>query len=228
MESIIEEIKHELPINAEIVAKVTGKKTYHKPTYYVHKESNEQFSHIAGGIAWPGEITETGIGVPGFAVIVGVVKSDFDMPVIRVLEEVEENSIDRLLQECIQLREKYGFGEFPGILSYWYGDHEKFVSFLNELNLKARTEDVAGLYVSPPADFDQPNAFEIYIRRLQQYIEAGKIQNLGKALRHYLRASTIDSPAVLALSYTVHSLMIQKPWRRAVNAEHAKYYISFD
>ena len=225
-ESIIRVIKDKTPVDNKRIAMITGQRSYPKPTYYENRETGDLYSHISGGIAWPGN------GMPGFAIVVAVDKTDDTEPTFRVLEELEERSIETLLNECVALREKYGYSMDKGLLAIWWGDYERFMPLMSDFNEKLRIKDRAKnpFLISPPPDFDKPNNFEIYFNRIESCLNernAGKVRLIiggNNKLRNHLinqppdasSKSVDDYPAISALGYVVHALMTVQPWKQPV------------
>ena len=79
--SVIEIIKRNYIVSGsdQHIAEITGQKYIRKPDYFRNTETGAEYSHISGGIGWPGER-------PGFAVVVAVEK---DEDTLYVLAEIE-------------------------------------------------------------------------------------------------------------------------------------------
>lgn len=212
------------PINPHI-ARILGQQFVPKPIIYLHTESGQEFSHIAGGLAYPSAYA------PGFVAVVGVdwVEGDAEPP-IRVLDEAESHTVEGLLNECLKLRERYGYPEYRGILDLWIGDHERFLTLVGDFNLKHSKDNKHGVYIAPPPDLDQPDHFEIFMRRLQGLLgsrKAGKRLFLegSTPLQNQLQNLPPDAlddadrfPALLALGGLVHHLMSVKPWMQPTSS----------
>ncbi len=219
MKSLIRKIRDKKPANVDHIAEITGARWTPKPDYYHNTETGEQFYDVAGAIAWPAGDR------PGFAVVVGVVKGeDPQEPVLRVLDEIEAVSVEELLKEGANLRVKWGF---PDLLRIWLGDHERFAPIVHGYNSRKKTKEY--FIVSPPYDFEKPNRGEIYLQRVFELLrprESGKKRLfLGgcNKLRGYLMDLPHDTaqigqidrcPAVAALGYAVHTMLVYRPWLR--------------
>jgi hypothetical protein len=120
-------------------------------------------------------------------------------------------------------------------LETWYGDQLRFSTFLSDYNQAyERNNDDKGLYLAPPADFEQPNRTEIYLERIKSLLKPDKhgkkhlILGRCEKLRSQLQnlpsiASAVkieDFPAVGALAYAVHSLMATRPWLQFLEPDY--------
>jgi len=201
------------------IAEIAGERYVRKPHYYRNTETGVEYSYLAGGIGWPGE-------KPGFMVIVAVEKED---ETLHLLAEVEAPNIRELLSECLRLRQVYGYGQGFDLLKWWYGEHERFDTFVSDFNHKFELEDekAEGIYLSPPHDFQKSNAFEIYLNRVKASLtrddkgvktlylgDCDKLRNHIQNLPHdaAVKGSIEDYPAITALGGTVHSLIMLRPW----------------
>ncbi len=231
MESIIEVHAEDVTItqSRKDWSVVSGKKDYPKPTYYRNKKTGAAFSHIAGGIGWPG------VNVPGYALVVGVEKTEDPEPRFFVLAEIEDHNVTRLLLKCVELRERYGYWESSEILRHFIGDDTRYEPISLAVNFKLREKDGSGeghgFWIYKPDDFDQPDYFEIYVRQIRECLtpnSAGKKRlQIGKfnTLRNHLQNFSSDSikklhtkrkvkdyPAVFALGGLIHTLLERKRW----------------
>ena len=218
------------------IAKVKGKEMIPRHTWYENTETGDVYSHIAGGIAWPGagRAQQLSQGAPGFAVVVAVDKdADDGDPAIRTVAEVESADVYELVKECVKLRERWGYWERGGdVLGEWYGDYERFLTFTGEINdrLQERDGPENGFYMAVPADYEQANAFEIYLRRIQTCLvpdaegRKGLILGSCNLLRNYLQNVPADAskrsadeyPAIAALGFVLHSLKTIRPWEHSI------------
>ena len=221
-ESIIEVIR-ESQGNKEanaLISGVTGFQYAPKPVYYQNKESGQLYNHIAGSIGWPGK------GEKGFAVIVAVDRCGVeDSPILRVLDEIEERSIAKLLHVCVKKRKRYGYGLDRDLLPFWWGDYQRFSSLIDSFNQKLGDEDP--ILLAEPPDFKEANKFEIMFNRIESLLQKDKDGEvrlvLGKnnKLRNHLlnqphdAASKSDKefPAIAALGGCVHAVMASNLWR---------------
>ena len=223
---IIQKIKSKPPVNDDHISMITGQRTKTKATCFRNIETDAEYSHISGAIAWPGK------ALPGCALVVAV-KKDTREPTFQLLAEAEDYSINGLLKHCIALRQKYGYD--GDLFSFWYGDYTKFASLLSDFNKERfSSKQTEGIHIACLADFDKPNHFEIYVRRIQSCLSpddsGNKTLYLGTCdrLRNYLqilpseaaiKGTDEDYPAIAALGYVIHSLSACKPWTTFVNNE---------
>lgn len=221
-ESIIKKIVAKTELNKEMMAIVRGRKKIPKPDYYVNIETGDEYRTIVGGIGWPGKIEDRDAH-PGFAVIAVVEKSEAPDPNFRVLEEVEEKRVEDLIWRCVELRYKYGYSECPELLHVWYGDHERYLTPLDHIGREIRRKyEDKGFYITPPADFEQPNAIELYAETIFQCmrpdnkrLHLGDCKRLRSALQNFAKDSK-DSPAIWVLGGVVHTLFAYEPWKMSV------------
>jgi hypothetical protein len=219
--SIIQVIQSADPVvNAHLDSLNEGDSPWKEPATYRNVETGEAYLYLAGGIGWPWK------DVPGFVAAVAVGKmpgEEVDVPLFTCLEELEDDRIEGLLEGCLRLRDRYGFRQSDSLFRTWYGDSKSFATLVNQFNLKLMKEEkkVYGVYPTDPFDFQQPNHFELYKRRIQSLLmrtEAGSkslILGTCTALRNYLQnlpPDTEDCPAVTALGGVVYSLMVHTPW----------------
>ena len=223
-ETVIETIKDRGTITGADghISQITGERYTRKPTYYRNIQTGVEYCHIAGGIGWPGQ-------KPGFIVILAVIKTEGKNPSFHVLEELELDSINGLLKTCLPLREKYGFGKGSALFDFWYGENERFDAIVNDFNhgLETHNDKAQGIYLVPPYDHQETNAFEIWVNSIRGCLKRDASNKpelyLGSCtkLRNYLQSSPFDvavkgsiedSPALAALGGVVHSLMMLRPW----------------
>ena len=134
------------------------------------------------------------------------------------------------------MRQKYGYGQGSDLFHVWYGEHERFATFVSDFNhqLELNEQKVEGIYLSPPHDYDKQNAFEIYLNRVRASLTRDavgkKVLYLGNCvkLRNHIqnlphdsavKGSIEDYPAITALGGTIHSLMILRPWMQFLDRE---------
>lgn len=220
-------------------AAVTGKKDVPRPTYYQNTKTGENYFYIAGAIGWP--LMEKNI--PGYILIVGVQKTDDASCSMKILEEMEDTDIRRLIIKCILLREKYGYWQSSELMRYFYGDDVRYgeIEYIvsRELREKDGEGEGHGFYIYPPFDFDKLNHFEIYVQQIRTSLiprkETGKkalILGNNDKIKNYLNTMSKDSvskldmkrrakeyPAVFALGCLVHTLLHQRPWLESSGGE---------
>jgi hypothetical protein len=228
MGTIIEVVKRRNIVTGsdQHIAEITGQEYIHKPHYYRNTETGAEYSYLAGGIGWPGER-------PGFIVVVAVQK---ESETLHVLAEVEASSIRELLSECLKLRQMYGYGQGSDLFDCWYGENERFDTFVADFNhnLELEGENAEGIYLVPPHDYQKTNAFEIWLNRIHSSLTrdasgkkalflggCDKLRNHIQNLPHDAAAkgSIEDYPAITALGGTLHSLMMLRPWMQFLNHE---------
>lgn len=225
---IIQKIKSKPPVNDDHISMITGQRTKTKATYYRNIETDIEYYHISGAIAWPGK------SLPG-CVLIMAVRKDGQKPTFQLLAEKEDHSINALLKHCIALRQRYGYELHGDLFRFWYGDYTKFASLLSDFNKeKFNSKQADGIHIASPADFDKPEHFEIYVRRIESCLSPNDSGNkslyLGACdrLRNYLqilpsdaaiKGAIEDYPAIAALGFLVHSLSAYKPWTTNVNKE---------
>jgi hypothetical protein len=177
-----------------------------------YREGKEEYRRIAGGLAWPGS-------KPGFAVVVA---EGFRDPTFRdhpyyVLAEVEDMSLERLLQKCFELQRRWGVEE-------WYGQADDtpamvLVSRFNEALTKSGVKE--GIYVQYAPFVEEPGCFKYYTDILFGRL-SNKSLHIGedKKLSVYIfdlppdkrvSASPLDFPAVAALGFAVAALETYDP-----------------
>ena len=223
MKSIIKMVREpEADLN-ERIAEITGQIYVRKPYYFVNQESGEEYYAITGGLSFPR------LHTPGFSVIVAVVKDEqnLESPILKVVEEIEEQDLNSLFGACEKVRHRWGY---PKNLELFYGDPERFQQSLFNFNKKQK----AGLYLCPPSDFEDHNRTEIYLQTIMDLLRGdGKRLFIGdcKRLRTHLQnlptdvKNIEDYPSIAALGYVAHSLIFQAPWLQFTNAER---YVSTD
>ena len=226
--SVIEIVKGNNTITStdSHIAEITGEQSVRKPNYYRNTENGKEYSYIGGSIAWPGERS-------GFVVVVAVEKGE---ETLYVLAEAEALRVRELMSEGLKLRQKYGYGQHPDLFRFWYGDNERFATFVSDFNheLAQKDKEAEGIYLSPPYDTDKSNAFEIWLNRIHACLAPDATGNktlyLGdcKRLRNHIqnlphdavaKASLENYPAITCLGGLVHSLMMLRPWMKFLNRE---------
>ena len=182
--------------------------------FYEDKVTGARYRRIAGGLSWPGT-------KPGFAVIIGEDKKhDLDVNAhhLRLLAEVEETNIERLLDWCAGHEINA-----PEIYWTWYGDttNKPSMAWVYRLNNKHRSQGRKQYLALAPAPYiDSPKRFAFYVNILRGCLERWrKTLHLGEKskLQSYLvqlgseevvKATSEDYPAIAALGYVVSALTI--------------------
>lgn len=230
MESVIKHISHPYP--AELYqarrdqAHITNQTLVEHPWWYEDLEAKYLYHDLYACIGWPSEVADNDLGLPGYAGIVGVIrppeltKEERFNPIdakFLLLAEVQTDDVPTLLKHCLQLREKYGFGIQPNLLTVWFGDPKRFATTLALAN--ERLYELGGsrneILVSPPDDFYTPMVFDNYVRSLKSCLQKGDLRfYFGDCdiLKNKLREFVRDDPAVMAAGGLVHSLLSRCMW----------------
>lgn len=239
MKSVIKHVSHPFPVELYRSrldhAKITGQPLLERPFWYEDLQSGYLYHDIFACIGWPSEVSDKDIGMPGYIGIIGVIRpselkkdthydaTDADFLLLR---EAQDSDIPALLQKCLELREMYGFGVTPTIMTYFMGDPERFVTttaLLNERLIEAGGDRNALLF-SPPDDFYTPKVFDTYVRSLRSTISGdrkrfyfGKNEILKNRIKEFRR----DDPAILAAGGLIHSLLNRCMWMGQVEGSTA-------
>ena len=202
-------------------AHITGVPFVEKAHHYQNTETGQLYYDLFGCIGWPTVITDKNKATnkPGYIAIVGVVKGKGkpEKAPFQLLAEYESHNIGALFDEMVNLRAQYGFGLHPGLLQTWIGDESRFVlelAIYNEDLMKAGGSKQAVL-ISPPNDFNDPKAFDVYIRAISAALDKDA-QRLfyGKndVLRNRIREFLDKDPVITAMGGLVHSLVSRCTW----------------
>ena len=207
---------------------VTGQELIERPWWYEDAETGRLFHDLFACIGWPSEVREGDLGLPGYAAVVGVVRphdrvehyNPADAKFL-LLEETETIDVPSLLNDCVDMRKRWGFGVKEGLLSYWYGDPDRFLTVLARKNewLTGGIDSSKALVIVPPEDFYSPKAFDRHTRALQSVLLRKGAEG---AVRFYFGGNTIlktrleafakDDPAIMAMGGLVHSLLSRTLW----------------
>jgi len=227
--SHIELITHTEPwqtLQARIdFAEVAGIELYENPWWYKDSRSGRTFYDLVACIGWPDEVTaEHGEGQPGYLAIVGIVRPveepegyDATKAVFYILDEYQHLDVPTLLNQCVTLREQYGFGINKDFLNAWYGDPERFTTALaltNEKLSHSGGEDTT-IMVTPPDDYVIRNRFEIYLRALKGVLQPDNHRlyfGQNDILKGQLREFKKNDPAVMAMGGLIHTLLGRTMW----------------
>ena len=205
---------------------VTGQEFVERPYWYADTTSDWLFHDLFACIGWPSEVSDKDVGMPGYAAIVGVIRPDtLDIkthynPVnaqFMLLREAEDFDVPSLLQKCLDLRDTYGFGLRPDMMTAFLGDPERFTTTLALLNerLIESKGDKNALLISPPDDFYTPKIFDVYVRSFQSCVLDGRERFFyggNSILKNRVSEFRRDDPAVLAAGGLVHSLLNRIMW----------------
>ena len=220
---MIERITHPYPaalLQARIdQAILTGKPMVERPFHYRNTGTGQLYYDLYAGLGWPSEITDKDAGMPGYIGIVGVIKDNRRPEDARfqLLAELESKDVPDLIRKFLAIRGEYGFGLYPGLMQSLIGDAERFITtmaLVNERLIEAGGEKAAVL-VTPPDDFYDPLAFDIYGRSLRTCLMEGAIRLFfgdNEVLKTRLREFRKGDPAVMGLGGLIHSLVLRCTW----------------
>lgn len=230
MKSVIQHISH--PHSSELWmartdhAKITGHEHIERPYWYHDTETGYDYHDLYACIGWPQEVSDKDLGMPGYAAVVAVIRpsslekyAHYDPrdAVFVILAEAQSPHAPELIDKCLILRQKYGFGVSPGLMETFLGDPERFctVMALKNERLIEKGGDKNALLVAPPDDFYVPKIWDNYVRAIRFAVAAGS-QRLGflknDILRNRIKAFKVADPAVLAAGGLIYSLLNRCMW----------------
>jgi hypothetical protein len=204
-------------------ANITGKHYTPHPFWYENTDTGQTYYDLFGCVGWPSEVSDKTDGLPGYAGIVGVVRPKVgnrtpEDAVFQLLTEFETLDVPTLLENMVMMRNEYGFGLHPSLLTSWYGDPEKYVTILalyNEKLIENRSEKYS-IIIAPPDEFYIQKVFDHYVRSMRSVIMPDKVRfYFGKKdgiLVNRLREFRQNDPAVFAMGGLVHSLLSECMW----------------
>lgn len=204
-------------------AHVTKSPVIEPPYWFRDTKTEKEYHGIYGAIGWPQRLSEHGDERPGYGVVVGVRKikaqeaaeARFD-----ILDEIEEQagSEELLIKACVEMRARWGYGVHESILPVFYGDHRPFELVVAEFNThiaETSDDDRQAFIVSPPDDFENPKAFDVYMGRLASVLRS-KTKRLYikpfEQIQNRVLAFRRDDPAIMALGGLIHVLLLRQPW----------------
>lgn len=208
---------------------VTGQELIERPWWYEDVETGRLFHDLYACIGWPSEVRESDLGLAGYAAIIGIIRphnrvESYNPALAKflLLDEVESMDVPTLIDACVEMRTRWGFGVRDGLLSAWYGDPDRFLITMartNEWLTKAGGPENAMLVV-PPEDFYSPKVFDQYTRALQSVLlrKGGDKKTVRfyfggfTVLKNRLEAFTKDDPAIMAAGGLIHSLLCRTLW----------------
>jgi len=210
-------------------AVVTGQDYIEKPYWYENIETGQLYHDLYACIGWPSEVTEKNDGMPGYAAIIGIVRPSKSLehynPVyakFQLLAENQSTDVQTLLSMCEEIRGKYGFGIRKDFLNVWHGDPERFIttiSLKNEQLIRQYGENNT-INITPPVDFYQATAFDIYIRSLKSVLLPGNLRFFFggcNLLKNNLKEFRKNNPSVCAIGGLVHTLLLNCTWMEETN-----------
>jgi len=209
---------------------VTGQPYAENAYWYEDTETGRLYHNLYGCIGWPTEVSDKDEGQPGYVGIVGVVRPTKEMehynPVnanFILLAEAQSKDVGTLIDKCVELRQKYGFGVQADLLRVWYGDPERFLTTLALRNedLIRQGGDKNAVLVTPPVDLYDTMVFDNYIRSLKACLLPDKTRFYfggNDILKNNLREFRRSNPAVMAVGGMVHSLLTVCTWMNEVDS----------
>ena len=213
-----------------IMSEVTGKKAVPNFSWYENIETGDLYWDICGSISWPAKVKEReGDILPGCAVIIAARKGD---NTFHVLEVFEEQNPQTLVVKCIQLRRKYGCGEYGDLLTAWTGDPSRYTNIINGINEILEKKGQPYFVLTMPLgrrvddyDFFARTTYSALMpdSKGRKRLFIGKSQNLKNRIQDPVRGAK----AILALGYAVHGLQMLRPWETPTNTK-PDHYINFN
>lgn len=199
-------------------AHIVGQPVLERPSWFENQETGQLYHDIYGCIGYPEEVKERGEEQPGYVAIVGVVRPDGTFnrysalnANFQLLAEAEARDIRTLVDLAIDFRKTYGFGEHPELLRVFYGNPDRFIT-----TLALRNEELQDkVLITPPVDFYDTSAFDIYIRSLKSCLQPGRVRFYfggNTILKTHLKEFRRNNPAVFAVGGLVHSLLTHCTW----------------
>jgi len=205
-------------------AHITGQPLVERPFWFKNTETGHTFYDLYACIGWPSEVSDKDTGVMGYAAIVGIIRPNEDIDqrvpadaLFLLLAEAQSDDVPTLIQQCLEMRQKYGFGIQPDLLTVWFGDPERFVTTLalrNEFLMKQGGSRNT-ILIAPPDDFYVPMIFDNYVRSLRSCLVSGKERFYfggNEILKNRLSEFKRNDPAVLAVGGLIHSLLNRCMW----------------
>lgn len=202
-------------------ARITGQEAVAAPYWFENTQNGERYYGVYGSIGWPGKMQGHIFMTAGYAAIVGVLKRDGEDPEkapFKILEEIENKTVDGLIRQCFKIRGKWGFGLHPDLLPFWFGDHdgpyELIVAKVNTQLVEKHREDQAFI-LSPPDDFGQDQTFDTYLQELRAVVETNRKRLLvgdANILKKRFSRFERDDPCITAIGGLMHTLLIREPW----------------
>lgn len=201
------------PFVNQFIAEMEGLET--KVLDYAYRDGDAVYSHITGGIILPT------FDQPGYLITIGVRYDDvlrFDC--LNEYETISTHDSDEsyeLIDRAQEIQKEYG----KDIIKHWWGNPEEMMSLVNESNMAGNP-----IYIARPVDSNQTDDFNIYTARIKMALyKKNKMLYLGEnnLLRNYImsfiqdkKARPENNPALYVLGSLVHTLLIMRPWEKAV------------
>jgi len=194
---------------------------------YENTITGDMFFALSGGFCWPGER-------PGFAVVLGIQETKNRLqPLFKVLDELEEKDIPKLVEGAFELWQKWGRN--CAIVPWqWYGNPE--VGFNQFLTQFGKEMGEKRYYLVHPPHWEEKNAFEIYFKTIyavarQRRLHVGQNHRLRAAMdvindRQTYKDNIEDHPAVAALGMVLTWMVEYEPWQLEDDNIYEGRYIS--
>jgi len=207
------------------ISEIKGQNYVPRRTYYENRENGELYCYISGGIGWPGK-GPAGKGAPGVGVVVAVMKSDEEDPKMKIIDAFKDRSPAGLVKGCLKAQAKYRSEGDPDLFKMWFGDNLKYQTSIDQANLKLKRP----FLLAPYPDSEQTNSFEIAFGSLDSALSRGDddrprlLIKKNELMREHIQQlhaqgllGTADQyPAIAALAYVVHALLVYRPWNMPV------------
>jgi hypothetical protein len=199
-------------------ARITGTEPDYQARafYYREIEGGKEFQEIVGGLVPPGKKA-------GFAVVIGLgreddpqIRPEWNLGTRRItcLAEIETEGLPELVSGALALRKLYS----PALEKGFYCDYDEALNF-RIAQVMSRIEDEPPLVLLPGLYFDQATSFRDYLATLSLYRKVldrkgcVRLRSTMDAFPREAMTSTEkkaweEHPAVTALAYAVHGLMV--------------------
>ena len=221
---------------------LTGRPMVERPYYFRNAETGQDYYDLCGCIGWPAPQKEETIDLdknaPGYIGVVGIVKTkgEFVKPedaTFQLLAESQDMDVPTLVSKWLIMRQDWGFGIHPDLLTTLYGDPDRFITTLSIINERLRQQggEKMAVLIAPPDDFYDTKMFDAYLRSLRSsLVFQDKYQCLSAAgnnpmprfyygkheiLRTRLQAFKEHDPAITAIGGMIHSLLSRCLWMDA-------------
>lgn len=212
-------------------AHVTNQPLVENPFWFEDTETSRLYHSIYGCMGYPSEVQDKDSGMPGYIAIVGIIRPNKELEQYKpidakflLLDEFKSKDIGTLLNKCVELREKYGYGTQPELLKVFYGDPERFqttVALFNDSLHRQYGHENNALLITPPVDMYSPMIFDQYLRALKSCLLPGKLRfYFGECemLKNDLREFVRDTPSVFAIGGLIHSLLTHCSWMSEIDS----------
>ena len=203
-------------------AHITKTPIVEKPYWFQDMETGNEYYGIYGCIGWPQKFQGRGDELPGYGCVLGVRKIEGQDPEnaqFDILDDCRQppGNEDLLIQDCILMRNRWGFGVHNDLMPVCYGDYRPFELLVADFNTKLtdKTGEEHAFIVSPPDDFDQQTVFHIYVSRLGSVLAARqKRLYLGnhQTTKNRLQGFKNLDPVIMGLGGLIHTLLLRQPW----------------